>query len=150
MRSDYDSRYNLALVYHLVGNYQKAGLSYCEAIDIEPMNYEAHYNLAILLRHLRMYQEAKEELEKASILISSTHADSYTSRYIFDVLNEVTQNALHRTEYEHLREKIDDEPSYAQKVAYVHGKIVATDELDKVMIKNFKNCRTKKLFKEYE
>ncbi len=150
LRSDYDSRYNLALVYHLVGNYQKAGLSYCEAIDIEPMNYEAHYNLAILLRHLRMYQEAKEELEKASILISSTHADSYTSRYIFDVLNEVTQNALHRTEYEHLREKIDDEPSYAQKVAYVHGKIVATDELDKVMIKNFKNCRTKKLFKEYE
>lgn len=150
LNSDYDSRYNLALTYHLAGNYQRAGLSYCKAIEIEPMNYEAHYNLAILLRHLRMYPEAKEELEKASILISSKHADSYTSRYIFDILNEVTHNALHKTEYEYLLEKINDEPSYVQKAAYVHGKIVASDELDKAMIKNFRNCRTKKIFKEYE
>ena len=47
LKNDYDSIYNLALAYHLMGNTQDAGKYYCEAINIQPMNYEAHYNLAI-------------------------------------------------------------------------------------------------------
>ena len=53
LKKSYEAHYNLALTYHLLGNYREAGFGYCKAISISPMSYEAHYNLAILLKHLR-------------------------------------------------------------------------------------------------
>lgn len=148
LKDDYDTIYNLALTYHLSGDYQNAGLNYCKAVGLEPMNYEAHYNLAVLLRHLKMYKEAYNELEKATILISNDNANSNTSRYIFDVLNDVSRALVINDQYNYLVEHIDDNfPN--DTVTYVNGKIVATDELDKAMLNNFRTCETEDFFKKY-
>lgn len=150
LKNDYDTHYNLALVYHLYGDYQDAGLNYCKAIEIRPMDYEAHYNLAVLLRHLRMYKEAYNEIEKASILISnSDNANTNTSTYVFDILNEVSRTLVVNDEYRYLVEHIDDNEQ-SNTVTYVNGKIVSTDELDKAMLKNLKTCESKSFFEEYQ
>ncbi|MDD3437611.1 MAG: tetratricopeptide repeat protein [Candidatus Gastranaerophilales bacterium] len=149
LKKDYDTRYNMALAYHLVGDYQNAGLNYCKAIDLKPMNYEAHYNLAVLLRHLRMYKEAYHELEKATVLVNNdSGGNSNTSTYIFDVLNEVSRILVVNDQYKYITEKIDDETS-SNEVTYVKGKIVPTDALDRAMLKNFKTCETKDFFENY-
>ncbi len=148
LSKDYDTKYNLALTYHLIGDYHNAGLNYCKAIEIEPMNYEAHYNLAILLRHLRMYKEAYTELEKATILVTSGKNSSNTSSYVFDVLNDITRRLIDNNQYKYLIEKVDDEKS-SSSVTYVNGKIVATDALDRAMLKNLRTCDTKDFFEKY-
>jgi len=146
LKNDYDVRYNLALAYHLLGDYQNAGINYCKAIELKPMGYEAHYNLAILLKHLKMYKEAHEELEKAALLISNYKSDSNASIYIFDMLNDVSKTLLDNNENSYLIEKVDDEPSSTDSVTYVQGKIVATEALDKAMLKNFQKCEQEALF----
>lgn len=151
LKNDYDVRYNLALAYHLTGDYQNAGLNYCKAIALQPMNYEAHYNLAILLKHLKMYKEALSELEKATILVtnSASSSDSNTSSYVFDVLNDVSRTLVAHDQYNYLVEKVDNEPS-GSEVTYVNGKIVPTDALDRAMLNNFKTCESESFFKGYQ
>lgn len=149
LKDDYDTRYNLALAYHLAGDYRDAGLNYCQAIYLKPMDYEAHYNLAILLRHLKMYKEAYNELEKATILVSNGYtAGSNTNTYIFDILNDVSRTLVANNQYKYLVEKVDNEPS-GEGLTYVNGKIVATDALDRAMLQNFKTCETKDYFEKY-
>lgn len=149
LKTDYDTRYNLALVYQLAGDYQDAGLNYCKSIDLQPMNYEAHYNLAILLRHLKMYKESYDELEKATVLITGKNENPNTTSYVFDVLNDVSKTLVNNDGYNYLIEKIDDEPS-GEGVTYVDGKIVATEALDRAMLRNFKTCETEDFFKKYQ
>lgn len=146
LKDDYDTHYNLALAYHLAQDYSNAGLTYCKAIEIKPMNYEAHYNLAILLKHLKKYKEAYNEAEKATILV--TNNNSNTSSYVFDVLNQISRILVIDDQYKYLVEKIDNEPTSGE-LTYVNGKIVATDALDRAMLKNFSNCETKEFFKNY-
>jgi len=146
LKDDYDARYNLALTYHLMGDYQNAGANYCKAIEIKPMDYEAHYNLAILLKHLKMYKEAHSELEKAALLVSNYKSNSNTSTYVFDMLTSVSKILLENNENNYLVEKVDDEPSSTSAVTNVQGKIIATEALDKAMLKNFKNCEQKDFF----
>lgn len=150
LKSDYDTRYNLALTHHLMGDYQKAGLNYCKAIELKPMEYEAHYNLAILLRHLKMYKEARNELEKASILVSNDRYATNTASYVFDILNEVSKTLRQNEDYSHLVEKVDEEPVTTEGITYINGKIVATEALDRAILKNFRTCETKDFFKKYE
>ena len=148
LKRDYDARYNLALTYHLLGDYKTAGLTYCKAIELSPMKYEAHYNLAVLLRRLKYYKESLEELEKASTLISTSgEGISAQQRYIFDVMNDVTRTILANSDSD-LIEKITDEPSEDNKVTYVNGRLVMSDDLDKAIIKNFKVCGAKKIIQE--
>lgn len=151
LKKDYDTRYNLALAFHLIGDYQSAGLNYCKAIELQPMNYEAHYNLAILLKHLKMYKEALSELEKATILVSSgdSGTSSNTSSYIFDVLNDVSRALVAQDQYNYLVEKVDKEAS-SDEVTYVNGKIVPTDALDRAMLNNFRTCESHDFFKDYQ
>ncbi len=149
LKDDYDSRYNLALAYHLSGDYQNAGLSYCKAIGLEPMNYEAHYNLAVLLRHLKMYPQAYDELEKATILVTSDGTNPNASIYIFDILNEVSRTLVDNDKYKYLIEKVDDEPS-GEGLTYINGKIVATDALDRAMLKNLQTCETENFFENFQ
>lgn len=149
LKNDYDTRYNLALAYHLSGDYQDAGLSYCKAIEIMPMNYEAHYNLAILLRHLKMYREALSELEKATMIVSNGNTSSNTQTYIFEILNDVSKTLVTNDEYKYLVEKVDDKPT-SNQVTYVNGKIVATDALDRAILNNLKTCETKDYFEKYQ
>ena len=149
LKNDYDERYNLALTYHLLGDYKEAGLTYCKAIELNPMNYEAHYNLAILLRHLKYYKESMDELEKASSLVANSEGGNVSTRqrYVFDVMNDVTKTLLVNSNSDFV-EKISDEPSAASNITYVNGKIVFTDELDKAVLKNLKICGAKEIFQE--
>lgn len=149
LKDNYDTFFNLALSYHLADDYKNAGLTYCKAIDLEPMNYQVHYNLAILLRHLRRYKESYNELEKATILITGKNINPNTTRYVFDVLNQASRSIIDNDGYNYLIEKIDDEPSNVESVTYVNGKIVASEALDKAMLKNFKTCETKDYFENY-
>lgn len=149
LKKDYNTLYNLALSYHLAGDYKNAGINYCKSIDLEPMNYEVHYNLAILLRHLRRYKESYNELEKASILISGRNVNPNTTRYVFDVLNQASKSIIENNGYNYFVEKLDEKPTNNQPVTYVNGKMVASDELDRAMLKNFKTCETKDYFENY-
>lgn len=150
LKKDYDTRYNLAIVYQLAGDYQNAGLNYCKAIELKPMNYEAHYNLAVLLRHLRMYKEAYDEIEKAGILITNGgNVNPNVATYIFDILNDVSRTLVVNDEYKYLIEHFDNSQE-AKALTYVNGKIVATDALDRAMLQNFKTCETKQFFQDYQ
>ena len=104
LKKHYDSLYNLALAYHLIGDYNNAGLTYCKAISVAPMNYDAHFNLAILLRRMKYYREALDELEKATYLITDSEGASARQRYVFDVMNEVTRTILSENEKKYMIE----------------------------------------------
>lgn len=146
LKKDYDARYNLALAYHLLGDYNNAGLTYCKAIKLAPMNYEAHYNLAILLRHMKYYKESFDELEKATMLITDSQGNSARQRYVFDVMNDVTRTILYNEEDDPMVDKIDDEKLQYAAMTYVNGKIVASEALDKAILKNFSTCGSRELF----
>lgn len=141
IKKSYDIYYNRAVAHHLRGEFREAGLDYCKAIEIAPMNFEGHYNLAVLLRGLNRDRESIAELEKAAILISeSPTASTIQTTYIFNLLNEVTRRFITSNEY--YTEKLSDEPlgSINNSYTYVNGKIVADDEFDKAMYKNFQTC----------
>lgn len=151
LKKDYDTRYNLALAYHLLGDTRQAGLNYCKAIEISPMNYEAHYNLAILLRRMKYYKEALSELEKATTLISSSDGISTRQMYVFDVMNEVTRTLLANPDKTYFLETISDDKKAAEEeenssMTYINGKLVSQEELDKAILKNFKTCSSKSIF----
>ncbi|MDR1168283.1 MAG: tetratricopeptide repeat protein [Heliobacteriaceae bacterium] len=147
LKKDYDARYNLALTYHLLGDYHDAGLNYCKAISLAPMNYEAHYNLAILLRHLKYYKESLDEMQKATSLITISDGISNRQRYVFDVMNELTRLIYSDTDKTFL-EKIDDEPAASGEITYINGRLVASEALDKAILKNFKTCGSRAIFLE--
>lgn len=150
LKKHYDSVYNLALAYHLYGDYNNAGLTYCKAIAIAPMNYEAHFNLAVLLRHMKYYRESLEELEKATLLITDSEGASNRQRYVFDVMNDVTRTILSENEKKYMVDKIVDPGDVVSiennGITYVNGKIVSTADLDKAIMKNFKTCGSKAIF----
>ncbi len=145
LKDNYSVQYNLALAYHLNNQFQKAGKCYCNAISTEPMNYEAHYNLAILLKHLKRYKEAYNEVEKASILISQGY-NSNTKSYVFDILNDISQMLVIQDKYDYLVEKIDNTTQNNDDITFVNGKIVSTEALDKAMLENFRTCESKEFF----
>lgn len=147
LKDNHDLYYNRAVARHLRGEYKLAGLDYCKAIEISPMNFEGHYNLAVLLRRLNKNRESIYELEKAAILISENPKSSEVqTAYIFNLLNEVTRRFITSDEY--YTEKITDEPTGAMKYTYINGRIVADDEFDKAMYNNFKTCAGIAYFKE--
>ena len=149
LKKDYDARYNLALTYHILGEYKKAGLTYCKAIELNPMRYEAHYNLAVLLRRLKYYKESLDELEKAATLIT-TDGKGITAqqRYIFDVMNEVTRTILTSKDNALIERLYNERPEQSPKVTYVNGRLVMSDDLDKAILRNFKVCTAKKIIQE--
>jgi len=90
LKKNSDVVYNLALTYQIMGNYRDAGLNYCKAIELTPMNYEAHYNLGILLRRLKRYKDSLNELQRASILLSLRDTDGSKSAYVYGILTDIT------------------------------------------------------------
>ena len=149
LKKNYDLYYNRAVAHHLRGEYKAAGLDYCSAIEISPMNFEGHYNLAVLLRHLNRNRESISELHKAAILISEkTDSSEVQTAYIFNLLNEVTRRFITSDEY--YTEKLSDDPLGSGSYTYVNGHVVADDDFDKAMLKNFKTCAGFEFFKEEE
>lgn len=148
LKKNYDIYYNRAVAHHLRGEYREAGLDYCKAIDLEPMKFEAHYNLAVLLQGLHRYSESINELEKAAILITETpDSSNLQTTYIFNLLNEVSRRFITSDEY--YTQKLSEEPTVGLSYTYVNGKIVPDEEFDKAMLKNFKTCAGFTFFKEY-
>ena len=113
------------------------------------MNFEGHYNLAVLLRYLNHNRESIAELEKAAMLISENPRSSdVQTAYIFNLLNEVTRRFI--TSEEYYTQKLTDEPAGSISYTYVNGQIVADDEFDKTMYRNFQTCAGMDYFKEIE
>lgn len=147
LKKNYDVYYNRAVAHHLRGDTHLAGLDYCKAIELQPTKYEAHYNLAVLLRGMSKYRESISELQKAASLISeSPDSSAVQSAYIFNVLNEVTRKFMNSDEYG--VEKLTDKPTGSISYTYINGRIVADDDFDKAMIKNFKTCTGFEIFNE--
>ena len=149
LKKNHDIYYNRAVAHHLRGEYKEAGLDYCKAIELKPMNFEGHYNLAVLLRRVNRNRESIAELEKAAMLISENpNSSEVQTAYIFNLLNEVTRRFITSDEY--YVQKLTDEPIGSIKYTYVNGQIVADDEFDKAMFKNFQTCAGMNYFKEDE
>lgn len=139
LKKNYDVYYNRAVAYHLRGDYKLAGLDYCKAIEYQPTKFEAHYNLAVLLRGMSKYRESISELEKAALLITeSPDSSEVETAYIFNLLNEVSRKFINSDEYGVA--KLTDKPTGSLSYTYVNGRIVADDDFDKAMAKNFKTC----------
>ena len=139
LKENYDVYYNRAIANHLRGNYKKAGLDYCKAIKINPTKFAAHYNLAVLLRGMHQYRNSISELEKAALL-SAEDKDmtELQTAYIFNLLNEVSRKFVNSDEYG--VDKLTDKPTGSISYTYVNGRIVADDDFDKAMAKNFRTC----------
>ena len=150
LKRNYDVYYNRAVAHHLRGDNHLAGLDYCKAIELKPTRFEAHYNLAVLLRGMSKYRESISELEKAALLISesSDSNSSVQSAYIFNLLNEVSRKFINSNEYGVA--KLTDKPTGSISYTYVNGRIVADDDFDKAMLKNFKTCTGFDIFNEEE
>lgn len=141
---EYDVYYNLGIANQLLRRNYASGKNYCLAIEKEPMNYEAHYNLAILLKSMKKYEDSAEEFKKAGLLLDSK-GDANKTRYVYDVLNEVNQRlALDPKYMDLLRER--NEAELKGKVTYINGKLVISEEFDKAMLKNFTTCANKEIF----
>ena len=139
MKNNYDVYYNRAVARHLRGEYKEAGLDYCKAIDISPMKFEGHYNLAVLLSHLNRNRDSADELQKAAILISESPSSSVIeTAYIFNLLNEVTRKLVISDEY--YTQKLTDSPMERLSYTYIHGKVISDKEFDKAIYNNFKTC----------
>lgn len=171
-KNSYNINYNYALANQLLGNYKEAGLGYCRAIELEPMAFDAHYNLAILLRKMNRLRESQEELEK-SMLIVNTQDDPYIAKYVFDVYSQITEKYTILAQDEKSKralspetlvkegkktphiasEEIDnpEDPLGLNHVTYVNGKVVVdSEEADKFMRKSFRKCTAKQIFEDYE
>lgn len=148
LKKDYNTLYNLALVNHLLGNYKEAGLGYCKAIELKPLNYDAHYNLALLLMHLHMPKESLLELEKAGLILD-TEGDANIARYVYDVLNQASQQVVNMGDYEYLAQRITTNSSEQDKVTFVNGKVVGSADLDRAILRNMKTCTAKGYFEKF-
>lgn len=171
-KDSYKINYNYALANHLIGNYKEAGLGYCRAIELEPMTFDAHYNLSILLKKIGRLREAQDELEK-SLLIVSGEQDPFIAKYIFNIYSEVIEKSAARGEYKKgtgttspenqvkegmhtphiVSEEVEneDDPLGVNHLTYVNGKVeVDSEEIDKFMKESFSRCNAKKIFENYE
>ena len=171
---NYDALYNLGIAYHISGRYSEAGECYCKAIEAQPMSYEAHFNLAVLLRRLRYYKESYDEIEKAATLVTALGQNSAAEQYVAIVMNDITKNLYGNEEYksylksitanekektkEHMlkdaknmketkKDKKNDTIT-SDGVNLVNGKVVVTKELDSSILKNFGKCPSMYIFKE--
>jgi tetratricopeptide (TPR) repeat protein len=140
-KENYDTFYNLALTYQLLGDFENSRKYYCKAINMQPFNYEAHYNFAILLSKKGHYFESVEELEKAGIILDSK-GDSYHTMFVYSVLNDISQRAILKQGLKSFVEKSDKHLDYKpDEIQYVDGKVVISDKLDKRILENMKSCQ---------
>lgn len=135
----YDSYFNLALSLQFLGRYEEAKQVYCKCINMRPFDYDVHYNLAILLREQHNYLDAILELEKAALIVDS-EGDGFKTRYIYDVLNETSKKLYAQDDYANLKEKLNQDPIRSYQPTFINGKIVASEELDKAILKNMRTC----------
>ena len=142
----YNSNYNLGLIHQLLKNKNQAGRYYCKAIEKEPMQYEAHFNLAVLLNDMEEYEGAAQEFKKAGLLLD-TIGDNIKTRYIYDILSEVNQKIAINHDNDYFK-KLKEEEEKNSLAEYKAGKLVIdlSDKANKEFIKSFSECSGKALF----
>jgi len=170
-KNSYNINYNYALANHLFGDYKEAGLAYCKAIELEPMQFDAHYNLSILLKKIGRLKESQEELEK-SMLITNTQQNPFIAKYIFDIYSEVVEKSTAQDSINSNRglspenlvaegkktphiatEQIEneDDPLGINHLTYINGKVITDSEDAEIfMKKSFSKCTARKIFENYE
>ena len=119
----YSANYNLGLIHQLLKNNSQAAYYYCSAIEISPMEYEAHFNYAVLLNELKEYTAAQEEFQKAGLVLDSKGEGSKT-KYIYNILNDVNQKAV-------LYPDKDANKTPEQDFEYKAGKLVLDPKIKK-------------------
>lgn len=141
----YNSNYNLGLTYQLLRDYNQAGYYYCKAIEKAPLQYEAHFNLAIILDSMKDYTAANKEFRKASLILSSK-GDMEKSRYVFNMLLKTGQKiAIFNNDKEHYN-KLNEFKNNEKEPEYKKGKLVLDDTDDAYMIEDFSKCESKERF----
>ena len=87
-----------------------------------------------------------DELEKAAVLSSGRYSSH--SKYIFDVLSEVTLQMQQKGEDKSIKDKIKlNEPEeQEQPLILVNGKVTSTEEAEVAILENFRKCKSKELF----
>ena len=127
-------------------NENQAGHYYCKAIEKSPMEYEAHFNLAVLLNDMKDYKGASEEFKKAGLLLDSA-GDSPKTNYIYSILSEVNQKIAINSDDDYFKKlKEDEERNDVSK--YKAGKLVIdyNDDKNNEFIKSFKKCSGYEIF----
>ena len=119
----YNANYNLGLIYQLLKNNHQSAYYYCRAIELSPMEYEAHFNYAVLLNDMEEYTAAQEEFQKAGLVLDA-RGEGTKTRYIYDVLNDVNQKAVI-----HPDKDIKEAPE--QVFEYKAGKLVTEPKIKK-------------------
>ena len=146
LKKDFDTYYNLALTEHLLGDYNDAAQNYCSAININPENFEAHYNFALLLRAMHHNKEALLELEKTTMLINpSTNEDKY--KYIFGLTNEIKRRIINEGGYDYLIKRVDLTSVADKDIVYSQGKVILSKQKD-INMKEFLKCTYTDEFEE--
>ncbi len=140
----YSANYNLALTHHLLNNNNQAGYYYCKAIQKAPMEYEAHFNLAILLKDMKDYKNAQEEFKRAGLLLDNI-GDQEKMRYLYDTLSDVNQKIAIFAPDGYFK-KLNEEYDRNNKAKYKAGKLVLDGKDDEELIKNFKICAGHDIF----
>lgn len=138
----YNSNYNLGLIHQLLQDPSQAGYFYCKAIEANPMEYEAHFNLAILLKNLKEYSLASEEFKKAGLLLA-IKGEGEKTKYIIDVLSDVNKKMTFTKEDTLKKDEMQD------FIKYRAGKVVLDDNSKKdkeEFMKGFQTCEGKELF----
>ena len=147
IKSDYDNTYNLALTNHLLGDYISAAKNYCRANNIKPLNFESHYNFALLLRTLGMNKESLIEFEKTS-LVMDYFRDINRSKYVYGVITETIRNIMNEVGgYDFLKEREDISALKQSEIVYKNGKISAENQKDENM-HDFLKCTFNDKFEE--
>ena len=142
----YNSNYNLGLIHQLLKNKNQAGFYYCKAIEKEPMNYEAHFNLAVLLNDLKDYEGAANEFKKAGMLLDSV-GDNTKTHYIYDILSEVNQKIAINNDSDYFK-KLKEKEEKESVAKYKAGKLVIdyNDDNNNEFVKSFKTCAGHEIF----
>lgn len=146
LKNDFDNTYNLAFTYHLLGDYNDAAIKYCDAINIKPDNFEAHYNFALLLRSMNMNKEALEEFEKTTMLLDYYGNDEKT-KYVFGIITEIKRRIMNEGGYDYLKDRDDITALSKNDITYSGGKVVASKQKEFKMNELLK-CTYRKKFEE--
>ena len=144
---NYSTNYNLGLVNQLLKNHNQAGYYYCRAIELSPMDYEAHFNLAVLLNDMKDYKNSQLEFQKAGLLLDSKGEGSKT-RYIYNVLDEVNKKIAINTDPDYYKKQAEKE-ELEDKSVYKSGKLVIVEPKNKKdddLKKSFRTCDNKEYF----
>ncbi len=148
LKNDFDNTFNLALTNHLLGDYNSAANEYCRAININPNNFEAHYNFALLLRTMNLNKEALNEFEKSTMLLDYLGNEG-RSKYIYGIINEIKRRILNSGEYDYLKDRIEITSLSKDNISYEKGKVTAAVQKDFKMHELMK-CTYTNQFEEME